>query len=307
MTTPAGWYPDPEGTGGQRYFDGRSWTDHRSPPAPAAAYEAPALDALQAAPQKSGPNGKVIAGIVAAVAVLVVVGVTAVYLTMKTDVGDATVTHKPSDASAQTPSVGSDPETGSEAGVEAPTLENQASSVGQAVRDGNFEFVVTGVDRAAVVADPEFPDLQKAAAGEFVMVNMKVTNVGAEPADVLRVVQHALRRDHRVHVRRRSLDLSRQHPGRSQPRRFDRDRGGFRRARRHRPRVHRAARRAVLGGRSRRAVERFGDLNGGNVPSLRPTSMTARGQAPLAQSVERFHGKEKVNGSIPLGGSVAAG
>ena len=25
--------------------------------------------------------------------------------------------------------------------------------------------------------------------------------------------------------------------------------------------------------------------------------------APLAQSVERFHGKEKVNGSIPLGGS----
>ena len=28
------------------------------------------------------------------------------------------------------------------------------------------------------------------------------------------------------------------------------------------------------------------------------------GQAPLAQSAERFHGKEKVNGSIPLGGSV---
>ena len=29
-------------------------------------------------------------------------------------------------------------------------------------------------------------------------------------------------------------------------------------------------------------------------------------KAPLAQSVERFHGKEKVNGSIPLGGSVDA-
>ncbi|GAS97207.1 uncharacterized protein RMCC_4173 [Mycolicibacterium canariasense] len=28
--------------------------------------------------------------------------------------------------------------------------------------------------------------------------------------------------------------------------------------------------------------------------------------APLAQSAERFHGKEKVNGSIPLGGSVDA-
>ncbi len=34
--------------------------------------------------------------------------------------------------------------------------------------------------------------------------------------------------------------------------------------------------------------------------------MTAWGQAPLAQSVERFHGKEKVNGSIPLGGSMDA-
>jgi hypothetical protein len=32
----------------------------------------------------------------------------------------------------------------------------------------------------------------------------------------------------------------------------------------------------------------------------------ARAKAPLAQSVERFHGKEKVNGSIPLGGSVVA-
>ena len=50
--------------------------------------------------------------------------------------------------------------------------------------------------------------------------------------------------------------------------------------------------------------KRFGDPNGENVPSLRPTSMSARGQAPLAQSAERFHGKEKVNGSIPLGGSV---
>jgi hypothetical protein len=28
--TPAGWYPDPAGTGGQRYFDGGRWTEHRS-------------------------------------------------------------------------------------------------------------------------------------------------------------------------------------------------------------------------------------------------------------------------------------
>ena len=63
----------------------------------------------------------------------------------------------------------------------APTLENQAWSVGQPVRDGNFEFVVSGIERAPLVADPEFPDLQKTAAGEYVFVKMKVTNVGTEP------------------------------------------------------------------------------------------------------------------------------
>lgn len=29
--TPAGWYPDPDGAGGQRYWDGSTWTEHRSP------------------------------------------------------------------------------------------------------------------------------------------------------------------------------------------------------------------------------------------------------------------------------------
>ena len=28
---PAGWFPDPSGTGTQRYWDGHQWTEHRSP------------------------------------------------------------------------------------------------------------------------------------------------------------------------------------------------------------------------------------------------------------------------------------
>jgi uncharacterized RDD family membrane protein YckC len=32
MAAPAGWYPDPDGSGGQRYFDGADWTGHRVPP-----------------------------------------------------------------------------------------------------------------------------------------------------------------------------------------------------------------------------------------------------------------------------------
>jgi uncharacterized Tic20 family protein len=42
VTTPPGqnpapgWYPDPEAAGGQRYWDGTQWTEHRSAPAPVA-------------------------------------------------------------------------------------------------------------------------------------------------------------------------------------------------------------------------------------------------------------------------------
>ena len=30
MEEAAGWYPDPSGNGGQRYFDGQAWTSHRA-------------------------------------------------------------------------------------------------------------------------------------------------------------------------------------------------------------------------------------------------------------------------------------
>ncbi len=125
----------------------------------------------------SGPNRKVIVGILGAVALLVIVGVAAVVMTMRTDVGDTSVTVKTPNASSETSAVAEE----NEVGVEAPTLEDQAYSVGMPARDGNFEFVVSGFERAPVVTDPEFPDLQKPAQGEFILVKMLVTNVSAEP------------------------------------------------------------------------------------------------------------------------------
>ncbi len=172
VTTPAGWYPDPDGTGGQRYFNGESWTEHRTPgaAAPQAASVAPSAS-------KSGPDPKVLIGIGAAVVVLIGVIVTAVILTMNTKTGEDSVTHKPAEASASSEAA-SEPESATE---EPDPTETEAAGVGQEVRDGNFSFVIAGIERVDAVADPEFPEIQKTAEGEFVIVKMTVTNIGTEP------------------------------------------------------------------------------------------------------------------------------
>ena len=43
-----GWYQDPHGSGGQRYWDGAQWTEHVSPPPGQAAGSAPGAHGLQA-------------------------------------------------------------------------------------------------------------------------------------------------------------------------------------------------------------------------------------------------------------------
>ena len=128
---------------------------------------------------KSGLDPKVIIGLAAAVVALVIVGVVAVVLTLRTETGADAVTYIPADSGATAA-----PATESESVPDTETAgaeETQAAGVGEEVTDGNFSFVVNGVERAAAVVDPDFPDLQKAAAGEYVIVKMTVTNVGTEP------------------------------------------------------------------------------------------------------------------------------
>lgn len=85
MTTPAGWYDDPEDSNGQRYWDGRSWTPHRqrkpvsvqspapaSPPPPPnqqAAWQPPGQQPAGPSPTRS-TNPLVIIGLVVAIGVL---------------------------------------------------------------------------------------------------------------------------------------------------------------------------------------------------------------------------------------------
>ena len=61
MTTPAGWYHDPSGVPGQRYFDGTDWTEqrHSAPAIPLKSDAARAAILDRAVMQRVGQGGRV--------------------------------------------------------------------------------------------------------------------------------------------------------------------------------------------------------------------------------------------------------
>jgi hypothetical protein len=59
-TTPAGWYPDPQGEAEQRYWDGSAWTEHVHGTAAAAPQAAPPQPPAQQPPQPQQSPGPAI-------------------------------------------------------------------------------------------------------------------------------------------------------------------------------------------------------------------------------------------------------
>jgi hypothetical protein len=165
VTTPAGWFPDPEDSGVQRFWNGDEWTEHRAPTTP---------PVVAAAPTAShGPDRRLLIGLAAAVVVLIVGAVVAVVLTRRADVDSIAVTERPAQVIAPS-------ETEATEIVEEGPTEPQAAGPGEEVRDGDFAFVVNGVQTTDVIGDAEFPELNRTADGEYVIVALTVTNVSAE-------------------------------------------------------------------------------------------------------------------------------
>ncbi len=123
------------------------------------------------------PSTGLTVSFVGAVVVNVVLLVLLAVLFLKTDLNRSASTAEPPNPAVET-SVAA-PQTAVD---EAPPVENQGVGVGQPVRDGNFEFVVTGVERAPALGDPLYPEAQTfALQGEYVLVKFTVTNTSAEP------------------------------------------------------------------------------------------------------------------------------
>lgn len=150
---PPGWYPDPSGAPGQRYFNGRDWTEHRA--------AAPLPPPPPQPPKKS--KLPIVLGVGAAVLVLLfIIGSISGGETSDTTAGTT---------SSASPGVLDD----------AQATTGEVAKMNQEVRDGKFAFVVTRVNTSDMAGDPSNPYMQEKPQGMFVNVFMTVINIGDRP------------------------------------------------------------------------------------------------------------------------------
>jgi Domain of unknown function (DUF4352)/Protein of unknown function (DUF2510) len=151
---PPGWYPDPSGAPGQRYFNGRDWTEHRA--------AAPLPPPPPQPPKKS--KLPIVLGVGAAVLVLLfIIGSISGGETSDTTAGTT---------SSASPGVLDDAQA---------TTGEPVARMNQEVRDGKFAFVVTRVNTSDMAGDPSNPYMQEKPQGMFVNVFMTVINIGDRP------------------------------------------------------------------------------------------------------------------------------
>ena len=148
---PPGWYPDPSGVPGRRYWDGWRWNLAVSSPPP----------------PKKNSNALLIIGIIGAVFVgLIIVG----------SIGSHDKKQTPAVSAPSTPRMTSDVPAipSSKPSATPPPI----ASIGQEARDGQFAFTVTSVDRSKIAGDLSNQFEIVTAQGEFLNVHVTVANTG---------------------------------------------------------------------------------------------------------------------------------
>lgn len=210
--TPAGWYSDPDGSGGQRYWDGHTWTEHQvpapaaappepqervgahrapdDPPEPPAQTREPEPGQFTSAPTAfSQPSGsgdrqlliRYLAVCAGLLAVLVAVGIYAAFFS---DDGSLEI------GAFENPTTLIAPATPGGDWGENPTGTPDFSDSGD-YADGPLEFSVNAVEVTTTVASADFP-VDKTAEGEYVVVHLTVTNTSDEPTTFLGTFQKLL-------------------------------------------------------------------------------------------------------------------
>ena len=194
--TPAGWYPDPDGDGGQRYWDGDRWTEHRAPATPIEPHVPPKTPRRLAAvpdplavdpePYDSPPDDNrsllLRFGAACAALLVVLVGLAIYGFLIKEDAevqlslpgGDETEApqHSGPDSRSDPPETPASAPTTNAPPMPGPTA---------GATDGPLSFTVDGVEIGPRVVMSDAP-LEKTADGVFIVVHMTVANVGTEPA-----------------------------------------------------------------------------------------------------------------------------
>lgn len=207
--TPAGWYPDPDGSGGQRYWDGDSWTEHLAPAAPAneeptsvvQLRSVPNLPQVDPAPfdippspafgvPAAGPsngNRSLLIGYGAACAALLMVLIgLAIYGFLIKEDPEVQLSAPDGEIVTGAPQVSSPGNWGEPTGTETPTAA-AAPAAGEAT-DGPLSFTVNGMEIGPTVAMTDAP-IEKTAVGQFIVLHMAVANLGPEPSTFIAMFQ----------------------------------------------------------------------------------------------------------------------